>query len=300
MKKISNIITALLLLLIVVPAKGQTAEEMVYSSGASVLSGILEKVTINDNGEKEVWGFTQSENGDPFGLSVVFKDANGEYYLTSTEIQDYFLFATEGDAVQVEGIFTTQVAGEILSVIPTRISCYGKVFNGTLNVCPNPASSIPVFPGLVYSFTKENSELDFLVADNRGFFYFDDGGDLELLGETYALGETVNLHGTLSQRWDLNGNIYVDILVIETAPSKIETTEAKNVLSFERDNGQVTVHSTLGINKISVYDMSGRVIFQKRYNHSAYSSTFNIDTNQSVVVSVVTENGKHFSKVVLI
>lgn len=114
------------------------------------------------------------------------------------------------------------------------------------------------------------------------------------------MGETANVHGVLSQRWDLNGLPYADIWVRECAPLKIEYIESENFLTFERDNGQITIRSSVGMKKISVYDMSGRVVFQNKYSSTVNNATFGLATKQSVVISVETEDRRHFSRIVLI
>ena len=299
---IMNLALAFALLFSVSAAKAQRVEEPIFSAGASVQKGILEKIITNDNVPKEVCGFTKNEDGHPYGFSIALQNPYGEYYLTSNPVSDYFLFANEGDILEIEGIYISHASTQqpFMSVIPTRISGYNREIHGELSLCPNPVSTIPTLPGMVFSIKESESGLDFILVNNCGVFNFSNGESIELLGNTYTLGATIGVRGAVSQRWDLNGQAYADIWVRESAPVSVESVEVKDFLTFERNSEQITIHSTQGIKKLFVYSMGGNLIYRKDYDSMVNSTSFHLSFKENILISIETGNKKHISQVIRI
>lgn len=182
----------------------------------------------------------------------------------------------------------------------SRVSHYGQEIEGVLDFYPNPAQTIPTLPGLIYTIKRNNDNHQFLIGNNTGYLYFVEDDSIEISGNTYSFGDNINARGVLSQRWDFLGKTYADIWITEANPVSIESVQAKDFLSFERNNEQITVHSTQGIKKIFAYDTSGRLIFQNSYSTVVGSATFSFLLKQNIVISVETGNGKRLSQVVQI
>lgn len=315
MKRKLNLIFTVLFLIMIAPAKGQSG---VFSSGAWI-KGTVGKITLEENGSTiEVWGFPTNEDGDeycdpPGKAIIIFRHLNGDYYKASKPISDYIPFAKEGDVLEVEGSWVMDIVNRdwddsVLKryfVVPTRISAYNRQIEGELSLRSNPAQTMPKLPGLVFSIKENGTEQEIMIVDLFGSSFFD--GDqsyegIDILGTIHQLGEQLKVIGVLSLRKDLQGIAYLDIKINECTPLSIpsESADAENVISFEWDSDQVTVHSTKNIKEIKVYDLNGRVVYQKCYNHVVEYSSFRVPVKENLVASVVTEEGKRYSKVILI
>lgn len=277
--------------------------EKVYSAGSSIVTGLLEKVKVSSYGDQEVWGMARASEGfwfvdllDHF-TPVVFIDPLTEkpYYATDQGASEFFQYAQEGDYIEVEGV--SLFLPWYYRFHPTRITTYNASIEGKVGLKGNPAFTIPMLPGVVFSIDMPDQRQFVIVGACGEYSIPNDYDYCDIAGQAYPVSANVKVYGTVSQRWDLMGRSYLDIYPTNSYLLGQKPVASADEIRVSFPSGRVEIQSNSPIEQIVAYELDGKCLFRESLTSESYTYSFEPKVSDILLLLVETQNSHMVKKI---
>lgn len=258
----------------------KSSEESVYSAGFGKMRGELKKMTV---GQQEVWGI-ESYAAD----KIVLLQFDGSPYPASDADAVLFGYAQAGDEIEIEGRYAK--ATDCYQVLPVRITKYNVTVEGKVDAIGNPATTIPVLPGMVVCI-KDSEQNDFIIANQLGLFAI--GGDdptVTIGNQTVSMYSEVRVTGAVSERWSLTGERYLDIYPDECYLLSTKPVAEAGSIQTVVANGQVTISSLSPLRSITAYGLDGKLWHKAALSGNSTNYRFNPEQGSIFILLVETQD----------
>ncbi len=281
MKRTWLLITMLLVTCIGTWAQ-KSSEESVYSAGFGKMRGELKKMTVGQYEGQEVWGI---ESGTE---KIVLLQFDGTPYQVSDAAVMLFGYAQEGDEIEVEGRYSA--ANGCFLALPVRITKYNATIEGKVDAIGNPATTLPVLPGMVVCI-KDSEQGDFIIANQLGLFAI--GGEdptVTIGNQTVSMYSEVRVMGAISERWSLTGERYLDIYPDECYLLSTKPVAEAGSIQTVVANGQVTINSLSPLRSITACGLDGKLWHKAALSGNSTDYRFSPEQGSIFILLVETQD----------